>query len=80
MNRSEFWRFWAQPLVYVEEICKEIDVPLKDIVKEAGVDFSSWRRWRRGECEPSFRKFQEIVWALAKHTDQTTEGQPPDAG
>lgn len=62
-----FFRFWDRPLDWVADQCKLLGIDIMDLVrKEAGVDESLWRRWVRGACEPSFRTFKPIVYAVER--------------
>ena len=62
--------FWRAPFREVaEEVvsrCAAANVSLPEILGEAGVTHSTWRRWRSGSVSPSFSKFGPIVLALHK--------------
>jgi hypothetical protein len=64
--------FWRAPFSEVaDEVvsrCAAAQVSLPEILGEAGVTHSTWRRWRSGSVSPSFSKFGPIVLALHKRT------------
>lgn len=61
--------FWKDPLEFVVAEAARLDAPLSEIMEEADVDMSSWRRWKRGAFQPSLRKFSEIIFALQRRAD-----------
>ena len=61
-------KFWAAPFLEVAEAitneCGKKQVSLREVLAEAGVSMSTWRRWRNGSVSPTFDKFGAIVLAL----------------
>lgn len=65
--------FWKDPLGFVVAEAARLDVSLEEIMEEADVDMSSWRRWKRGAFQPSLRKFSEIIFALQRRADNPSK-------
>lgn len=64
---KELFKFWRDPLKWVDRKCDELDVPLYTVVEdEGGVSTILWRKWCRGVAQPSFKKFAGIMRAIEK--------------
>lgn len=62
-----FFRFWDRPLDWVADQCKALDIKVTDLVcNEAGIGVGLWRKWLAGACEPTFRRFKPIVYAIER--------------
>ncbi len=63
--------FWRAPFSEVADAviaqCKTAGVALNQVLQEAGVSISTWRRWKNGTVAASFDKFAAIVEALDNH-------------
>ena len=62
-----FFRFWDRPLDWVADQCKILGIPIKKLVcEEAGIGIGLWQKWMAGACEPTFRRFKPIVYAIER--------------
>lgn len=50
----------------IEARAAKLDVKLSAIVAQAGVDYSTWWRWRQGDTSPTFKKLTLINGVLDK--------------
>lgn len=63
-----FFRFWDRPLEWVADQCEALGITVNQLVfKDAKVDAGLWRKWKAGACEPTFRRFKPIVYAIERH-------------
>lgn len=71
-----FFRFWDRPLDWVADQCKSLGVELNDLVyREAKVNPGLWRKWVNGACEPTFRCFKPIVYAIERRWIEKAEAE-----
>lgn len=62
-----FYRFWDRPLDWVADQCKTLGTTIPDLVfREAGIGPGLWQKWKAGACEPTFRRFKPIVYAIER--------------
>lgn len=64
---DSFYRFWDKPLEWVAAQAKILGIDVKDLVRrEAGIDPTLWGKWESGKCEPTFRRFKPVVYAIER--------------
>ena len=80
------YMFWRAPFSEVAEaVLDEIaeidtdeatdtDVTISDILREAGVSISTWKRWKNGSVAASFDKFGSIIRTLETHMERKARG------
>tara|TARA_Y100000310_G_scaffold181761_1_gene181772 strand:+ start:969 stop:1232 length:264 start_codon:yes stop_codon:yes gene_type:complete len=68
------YAFWRAPF---EEVAAEVHilanragVNFRDLLQEAGVSISTWKRWKNGSVAASFDKFGAIIKVLEIHVKQ----------
>lgn len=50
----------------IEERAARLNVKLSAVVAEAGVDYSTWWRWRKGETSPTVKTLMQVQAVLDK--------------
>lgn len=47
-----------------ESLAKERRIPVDDLIKAAGVDRSTWSRWRTGATTPRWKHWRGVIQKL----------------
>lgn len=50
----------------IEARAARLNVKLSAVVAEAGVDYSTWWRWRKGETSPTVKTLMQVQAVLDK--------------
>lgn len=50
----------------IEARAARLNVKLSAVVDEAGVDYSTWWRWRKGETSPTVKTLMQVQAVLDK--------------
>lgn len=53
------------PIQQIEARAEAIGVPISHILYSAGVNFSTWWRWKRGKFQPRQAKLQAVLDVLS---------------
>jgi hypothetical protein len=48
-----------------------INTPMRDILADAGIDWSTWWRWKQGRSSPTLGTLSRVTKALEKRETQT---------
>jgi DNA-binding phage protein len=48
-----------------------INTPMRDILADAGIDWSTWWRWKQGKSSPTLGTLSRVTKALEKREAET---------
>lgn len=53
-------------LADIEDRCAKINLPVSNVLEDAGVDWSTWWRWKQGKSSPTLGTLSRVTSALEK--------------
>ena len=62
-----------QEIVAIEAAAKRADLAMGEILRDAGVNPSTWWRWKRGKVDPGLSLFRRVEAALAARLNNHSE-------
>lgn len=64
MNLPSFTSITDSVLADIERRCAAINTPVSAVLDDAGVDWSTWWRWRQGKSSPTLGTLSRVTRAL----------------
>lgn len=54
----------------IEQRSAAINLPIKTVLTDAGIDWSTWWRWKQGKSSPTIASFNKLQRALEAREKQ----------